>query len=75
MKVPVHIQFQGSGPFDLPVAQRATVTRGSDAVTLSFRIFVNPNQQEVVRIAVLNNQALEFAAEITKAATSHEASQ
>jgi len=64
------IQFQGPGPFDLPVAQRAAATAGSDAVTLSFRILVTPSQQEVVRIAVLNNQALEFAAAIAKAATS-----
>jgi hypothetical protein len=69
------IQFLGSGPFDLPVAQRATATPGSDAVTLSFRIQENPNRMVVVRIAVLNSQALELAAEIATAATPRAASQ
>jgi hypothetical protein len=69
------IQFQGSGPFDLPVAQRATATPGSDAVTLTFHILANPSQMEAVRIAVLNSQALAFAAAIARAAASGEAPQ
>lgn len=74
MTVAGSIQFQGSGPFDLPVAQRATASPGKDAVTLSFDILVNPSQREVVRIAVLNSQALELAAEIAKAAVPREPS-
>jgi hypothetical protein len=65
------VQFLGSGPFDLPVAQRATATVGTDAVTLSFRILINPSQEGVVRIAVLNSQALELAAAIAAAAAKH----
>ena len=45
------VQFLGSGPFDLPVAQSATAEAGSDAVTVSFRVLVNPSQVAVVRIA------------------------
>jgi hypothetical protein len=62
------VQFLGSGPFDLPVAQSATAEAGSDAVTVSFRVLVNPSQVAVVRIAVLNSQALELAAAIAQAA-------
>lgn len=61
------IQFQGAGPFDLPVAQRATADAGTTAVTLSFRVLVDPSRVEVVRIAVLNSQALELAAAILRA--------
>lgn len=63
------IQFLGSGPFDLPVAQSATAEAGTDAVTVSFRVLVNPSQVGLVRIAVLNSQALELAAAILHAAT------
>jgi hypothetical protein len=69
------IQFLGPGPFDLPVAQSATAAPGTDAVTVIFRVLVNPNQMEAVRIAVLNSQALELAAAIAKAASSPESSQ
>jgi hypothetical protein len=62
------LQFQGPGPFDLPVAQGARAEAGTDAVTLSFRVLVEPNRMEVVRISVLNSQALELAAEIATAA-------
>jgi hypothetical protein len=65
-------QFLGPGLFDLPVAQSATATPGSDAVTVSFRVLVNPSQVAVVRIAVVNSVALELAAAIATAATSRE---
>ena len=61
------IKFCGSGPFDLPTAQEARADSGTDAVTLSFRVLITPNQMGVVRIAVLNNQALEFASQIVAA--------
>jgi hypothetical protein len=67
-----HIQFQGPGPFDLPVAQRAKVEAGTDAATVSFRVLVNPNQPLLVRIAVPNGLLLELAAEIARAAPSPE---
>lgn len=61
------IQFLGSGPFDLPAAQSAKASAGTDAVTLSFRFLMNPSQLGVVRIAVLNSQALELAGAIASA--------
>lgn len=63
------ITLHGSGPFDLPVAQQARASAGSDAVTLAFRIADPLSKQPVtVRIAVPNSQALEFAGQIARAA-------
>jgi hypothetical protein len=62
------VTFTGEGPFDLPVAQQARCDPGSDAVTLVFRVLVDPSRVELVRIAVLNNQALDLAGEIAQAA-------
>jgi hypothetical protein len=62
------VQFQGPGPFDLPVAQSATAGPGLVAVTVSFLVLVNPSRPEVVRIAVPNSLALELAAAIVQAA-------
>ena len=61
------VQFLGSGPFDLPVAQSATAEAGTDAVTVSFRVLVNPSQMVTFRIAVPNSQALQFAEAIARA--------
>ena len=61
------ISFEGPGPFDLPVAQAALAAPQGDAVSLSFRVLVDSNRLELVRIAVLNNQALELAAAILAA--------
>lgn len=52
------ITFDGPGPFDLPTAQQATVYAEGDGVVLSFRVLVNPNRVELVRIALSSNQAL-----------------
>lgn len=55
------VVFEGHGPFDLPVAQQVHAeAQGSNSVSLSFRLLVDPSRLEVVRIAVLNNQALEL---------------
>ena len=61
------IQFQGPGPFDLPVAQRATAAAETDTVTLMFRIAIDGGRQETVRIAILNNQVLELMGQIARA--------
>jgi hypothetical protein len=63
------LTFSGHGPYDLPVAQLARAESQGDAVSLTFRVLVNPSQMEVVRIAVLNSQALELAAQILEAAS------
>ena len=61
------IQFRGTGPFDLPVAQSSMATEGTNAVTLSFRLLAQPNHLAMVRIAIPNSQALELAAAIAQA--------
>lgn len=62
------ITLYGSGPFDLPLAQQADASAGSDAVTLSFRI-ADPRSSHLVtvRIAVPNSEAPEFADQIARA--------
>jgi hypothetical protein len=67
------ITFSGPGPFDLPVAQSSTagivgsVSRTDNIVRLSFRVLVDPNRPELVRIAVPSSQALDLAEKIRTA--------
>ncbi len=60
--------FEGPGPFDLPASQESYAESQGDAVTVGFRVLVDPNQVAAVRIAVLNNQALQLAHQIANAA-------
>jgi hypothetical protein len=42
MSSPSSVQFQGPGPFDLPIAQRATATgSANNGVTVTFRILLD----------------------------------
>lgn len=63
------IALHGSGPFDLPMAQQARASAGSDAVTLAFRV-ADPlaSHPVTVRIAVPNSHARELADQIARAA-------
>jgi hypothetical protein len=63
------VLFRGPGPFYLPAAQSATAEAGSDAITVSFRVLVNPSQVEVVRIPIVKRQALALAEAIKQAAS------
>ena len=62
------VEFHGPGPFDLPVSQESYAESQGDAVTIGFRVLVDPSRVAAVRIAVLNNQALKLAREIVEAA-------
>ena len=62
------VEFHGPGPFDLPVAQQVSADPVANTVVLSFRILARSKELEVVRIAVLSNQALELAAQMRAAA-------
>lgn len=67
------ITFSGPGPYDLPVAQSATVqTAGwadhtDNTVVLAFRVLADPSRLELVRITVPNNLALDLAGQIARA--------
>ncbi len=60
--------FEGPGPFDLPTAQGSYAESQGDAVTIGFRVQTDPSRAATVRIAVLNNQALQLAHQIANAA-------
>ncbi len=62
------VEFHGPGPFDLPVAQQVSADSVANTVVLSFRVLARSSELEVVRIAVLANQAHKLAAQIARAA-------
>jgi hypothetical protein len=61
------VLFRGPGPYALPVAQSATAVTGTDAVTVIFRVLVNPSQVEAVQVQAPHKLALQLAAAIAHA--------
>lgn len=62
------IEFHGPGPFDLPVAQQSKAYRSGHIIEVAFRVLVDPNRLELVRIAIPSNQALELVSQLRTAA-------
>ena len=63
------VEFYGPGPFDLPASQESYAESQGDAVTIGFRVLVDSSRVAAVRVAVLNNQALQLARQIVEAAS------
>jgi hypothetical protein len=62
------ITFSGLGPYDLPASHSSRASPLNETVVLHFRVLIDPTREEVVRIAIPNNQALDLAGQIAKAA-------
>ena len=62
------VTFEGSGPFDLPIALVSKAFPGDRTVLLNFRVEIEPGRAEMVRIEVPSDDASDLADQISKAA-------
>ncbi len=54
------VKFEGDAPYELPAAQRVRADAQGETVALVFHVLINGDRLEPVRIALLNDQAIDL---------------